>query len=84
LNNDVKNFSESSTFANLHILLRAFLASKEILKVLYNENKQAQYSDGCLWRYVITVIAFVALRCECILPCCVRTNTAKDFSGFAA
>jgi hypothetical protein len=35
---------------------------------------QALSSDGSLWRYAITVIAFVALRCKFISPCGVRIN----------
>jgi hypothetical protein len=36
---------------------------------------QALYSDWGLWRYAITVISFVALRCKFNSPCGVRINT---------
>jgi hypothetical protein len=44
---------------------------------------QALYSDGGLWSYAITVIAFLALGGKFIWPCGIRINTAKGLAGFA-
>jgi hypothetical protein len=39
--------------------------------------------DRGMWRYGITVIADVAIRCKLILACGVRINPARVLTGFA-
>jgi hypothetical protein len=40
--------------------------------------------DSSMWRYSITGIAHVALRCIFIQACGVRINPAQGFTGFTA
>jgi hypothetical protein len=63
---------------NLRVAFLGKVAS--VAKLCCSVAPQVLYSDCSLWRYAITVIAFVALWCKFVSPFDFRINEAKGLN----